>query len=262
MTAPLTQGRANVGDMPHATWWAALRAWLRKLTQRVRVLPEGAGTGSITGASAGALVFAQYHEAGSSGHAPSGTSTAGRSAMVFRRDEDADRPGVSLRQAADDTARSSDSEQFTPINRGEFYAHLPGAQPAGEQPGQAAGAGQISVIAADATWTGTLVTTGSVHVLGAVHGDRIEAERLEVARGASVDATIVVGTCSISGMVDGAIECRERLAVTGSGIVRGSIVAGTLTVDEGAVIVGRLRMRDSFIADQEDATGDSDLPEG
>jgi cytoskeletal protein CcmA (bactofilin family) len=182
--------------------------------------------------------------------------------MVFRRDEDADRPGASLRHAAEDTGRTGEGEQFTPVNRGEFYAHLPGAQPAFEQAGPAALSGQVSVIAADATWTGTLVTNGSVHVLGAMTGDRIEAERLEVAHGATVEATVVVGTCSISGVVDGTIECRDRLAVTGSGVVRGSIVAGTLTVDEGAVIVGRLRMRDSYHVDPNDTTVSGNPSEG
>jgi cytoskeletal protein CcmA (bactofilin family) len=182
--------------------------------------------------------------------------------MVFRRDEDADRPGVSLRQAAEDTGQSSDSDQFTPVNRGEFYAHLPGAQPTFEQPGQSTVTGQVSVIAADATWTGTLVTSGSVQVLGKMTGERIEAERLEVARGATVEATVVVGTCSISGVVDGTIECRDRLAVTGSGVVRGSIVAGTLTVDEGALIVGRMRMRDSYVAHPNDTLVGDNPSEG
>lgn len=252
MTAHMAHSQTGLSEAARRSWWATTLDWLRRLAWRVQRLPGLTDVELSQASGDREVAYAQYHGAGFGRHAPAAQETPGRSAMVFRRDDDTDRPALSLRQSADDASGTGDSEQFTPVNRGEFYAHLPGAQPTPERPDPSGAS--ASVIAADAIWTGTLVTGGAVQVFGAVHGDHIEAQRLEVAPGASVEATVVVGECSIAGTVDGTIECRERLEVTASGVVRGSVSAGTLVVQEGAVILGQLRMRDSYVAALDDTT--------
>lgn len=249
MTANLAQHQPSLADADRKHWLARFAEWIRARAQRMQLLP-----GVALSVTAGELAPEQYHDARNSQRERDDARTAGRSAILFRRDsreDEHDRPSVSLRQSADDS-----SDQFTPVDRGEFYSHLPGGTPTGAERGltPAATATSASVIAADAVWTGTLVTSGSVQVLGVVNGERIEAQRLEVAQGASVSATVVVGSCMIAGSVEGSLDCRERLAVAASGSLRGTVTAGALVVEEGALIAGNLRMRDSLVHHDEDAT--------
>jgi cytoskeletal protein CcmA (bactofilin family) len=249
MTANLAQHQPSLADADRKHWLARFADWIRALAQRAQLLP-----GVALSATTGELAPGQYHDARNRQRERDDARTAGRSAILFRRDsreDELDRPSVSLRQSADDSA-----DQFTPVDRGEFYSHLPGGTPTGAERGltPAATTTSASVIAADAVWTGTLVTSGSVQVLGVVNGERIEAQRLEVAQGASVNATVVVGSCMIAGAVEGSLDCRERLAVAASGSLRGSVTAGALVVEEGALIAGNLRMRDSLVHHDDNAT--------
>jgi cytoskeletal protein CcmA (bactofilin family) len=256
MTANLAQRQPSIAEAPRERWLIRLKRWVSELAHRVQVLPRASVAQS---SDSGEVAQPQYHEARNRQHELDDARAAGRSAILFRREsreDELDRPSVSLRQSADDSA-----EQFTPVDRGEFYSHLPGGTPSGAERGLAPAATttSASVIAADAIWTGTLVTSGSVQVLGVVNGERIEAQRLEVAQGASVRATVIAGSCMIAGAVEGSLDCRERLAIAASGNVRGSVTAGTLVVEEGALIAGDLRMRDSLVHHDDPAVVDSSV---
>lgn len=102
-------------------------------------------------------------------------------------------------------------------------------------------AGQ-SVIAADATWTGTIVSAGAIVVLGEVLGDEMSATEVVIAEGATVEATIKTARLTVAGSLRGAVICTLRLEILPSGVIDGDVSAPTVVVHEGATVSGSLRM--------------------
>ena len=109
-----------------------------------------------------------------------------------------------------------------------------------------------TMVAADATWNGTLRSSADIRVEGAFDGEIETEQTLHVAPAAKVDATVRATSIVVAGHLTGNIECRERLEVLPSGHISGQIQAGAIIVQEGAFLGGQLRMKSQETADEGD----------
>lgn len=103
--------------------------------------------------------------------------------------------------------------------------------------------GNVGVIAANSSWSGTLRTPSSIHVFGTVDGELRADDEVYIAEGAVVDAFIAAVTVIVAGSMTGTVECTGRLEVLPSGHVSGDVTTPTLIVHEGATVEGDLKMR-------------------
>ena len=108
------------------------------------------------------------------------------------------------------------------------------------------------MVAADATWNGTLRSSADIRVEGAFDGEIETEQTLHVAPAAKIDATVRATSIVVAGHLTGNIECRERLEVLPSGHISGQIQAGAIIVQEGAFLGGQLRMKSQETADEGD----------
>jgi cytoskeletal protein CcmA (bactofilin family) len=98
-----------------------------------------------------------------------------------------------------------------------------------------------SVIARDDHVEGTFTSRGTVVVMGSVKG-RIEAVRLRIEQGASVDADVIVDEAIVAGEFTGNLTCRERLEARSSGRINGRVETFKLMLHEGASVEGEMHM--------------------
>ena len=103
--------------------------------------------------------------------------------------------------------------------------------------------GEPSVINAGLTIVGNLQSNNDVVISGTIEGD-ITSRGLTVSEGASVTGTIECANVQVQGNVNGQVNASSvKIARTGN--VSGDIVYDTLSIDEGAVVQGHLRRKDS-----------------
>lgn len=116
------------------------------------------------------------------------------------------------------------------------------------------GDGQSSVIARNATWSGTLECNGSVEVLGSLMGEVHATGDIYVAPGAQVEARLRAVNVIIAGQFQGSVICDHRFEVTDSGDASGRFHAPTLVIHDGATLNGTFQMSGapSFEDDQND----------
>ena len=98
-----------------------------------------------------------------------------------------------------------------------------------------------SVIAVDDHLEGTFTSRGTVVVKGSVKG-RIEAVRIRIEDGASVDADVIVDEAIVAGEFTGNLTCRERLEARASGRISGRVETFKLMLHEGASVEGEMHM--------------------
>ncbi|MFW6075196.1 MAG: bactofilin family protein [Chloroflexota bacterium] len=114
-----------------------------------------------------------------------------------------------------------------------------------------------SIVAENASWTGTLSSEGPITIYGTVSGDVIAEGNVHVARGAVVNARIQAANLEVAGEIEGIISCSSRFEVLETGQVRGEITAPVLVVHDGAAVEGRFRMSsDEDIDDEQDEESD------
>lgn len=104
------------------------------------------------------------------------------------------------------------------------------------------GTGDVSVIAQDTTWDGTVKSSGPLHIYGNIGGEITVEGDVYVAEDASVSANVRAGSLTVAGSIEGTIECTGRFEVLPSGRITADVAAPRLVVHEGAVVVGKLRM--------------------
>ena len=115
-------------------------------------------------------------------------------------------------------------------------------EPATEAAPAEAGPGpDDSVIARDDHLEGTFTSRGTVVVMGSVKG-RIEAVRVCIEDGATVDADVIVDEAIIAGEFTGNLTCRERLEARASGRINGRVETFKLMLHEGASVEGEMHM--------------------
>lgn len=98
-----------------------------------------------------------------------------------------------------------------------------------------------SVLAREDDLEGTFRSRGTVRVMGTLKG-RIEAARVVIEDGASVEADITVDEAIIAGTYVGGLTCRQRLEVRASGRLSGRVEAFRVMLHEGAGIEGEIHM--------------------
>jgi cytoskeletal protein CcmA (bactofilin family) len=115
-------------------------------------------------------------------------------------------------------------------------------------PRPAAGTTAPSIISADLTITGTLVTERDVQVDGRIEGD-IRAASLTLGEKALVQGDIYAEEAIIRGRVEGSIRAR-KVQLTGTAHVEGNIVHDRqLSVDSGAYFEGACKHAENPLAD-------------
>jgi cytoskeletal protein CcmA (bactofilin family) len=98
-----------------------------------------------------------------------------------------------------------------------------------------------SVIAVDDHFEGTFTSRGTVVVMGSVKG-RIEAVRVRIEDGATVEADVIVDEAIIAGEFNGNLTCRQRLEAHASGRINGVVETHKLMLHEGAAVEGEMHM--------------------
>ena len=98
-----------------------------------------------------------------------------------------------------------------------------------------------SVIASDDHVEGTFTSRGTVVVMGTLKG-RIEAMRVRIESGASVDADVIVDEAIVAGDFTGNLTCRERLEARPTGRISGRVETFKLMLHEGASVEGEMHM--------------------
>ncbi len=102
-----------------------------------------------------------------------------------------------------------------------------------------------NVIAAGAKWQGTLTVDDSVRVEGVFAGEIQAKGTVHVADGAEVNAKVRAMFVVVSGNFRGEIRCDQRVDLLPRSRVNGEVITKILSVQEGAVLDGRVQMTGS-----------------
>jgi cytoskeletal protein CcmA (bactofilin family) len=113
----------------------------------------------------------------------------------------------------------------------------------GSAPPAKAGQGVPSLISADLTIIGNLISTGDLQIDGRIEGD-VESQSLTVGETAQVKGTLKAAQVRVSGKMDGVIRGRH-VELTQTARVKGDVVHDDLTIEAGAHIVGEVRRSDA-----------------
>lgn len=100
----------------------------------------------------------------------------------------------------------------------------------------------FSVIGADVTIKGDIEASADLHVDGIVIGD-LTCASLVQGEASTIDGAITAENARLSGKVKGTIAART-LVVLKSARIEGDVTYETLTIEQGAVVDGRLAMND------------------
>ncbi len=104
----------------------------------------------------------------------------------------------------------------------------------------------ISVLGADLSVTGDVVSAGPVRLDGRVEGD-IRAPHLTVGAGARVSGRIEADTARIDGTVSGHLDVRD-VVLSETAKVTGDILHQNLSIEFGAQVEGNFKRRPSQTA--------------
>jgi len=96
-----------------------------------------------------------------------------------------------------------------------------------------------SIISADTTMTGTLRSTGELHLDGTVEGD-VHAERLVIGETASIKGNVHADTVRVCGKLEGNVTGRD-VVLTATARMTGDILHEVLTLEPGARFAGAVR---------------------
>jgi cytoskeletal protein CcmA (bactofilin family) len=111
-----------------------------------------------------------------------------------------------------------------------------GAQPAAARPAPAA---TRNVLSADVEIKGTVKFTNDLVVDGKIEGEITSEGNLTVGENARIRAEIKTATVVVYGKVHGNLTASERVELKASAEVVGDIKAKTLSIEAGAIFVGK-----------------------
>ena len=100
----------------------------------------------------------------------------------------------------------------------------------------------FSVIGTDVTITGNVAASTELHVDGRIEGD-VACASLVQGEDSVIEGAITAETARLAGTLAGSIATRD-LVVLQSAHVAGDVTYETLTIEQGAVIEGRLTPKD------------------
>lgn len=108
----------------------------------------------------------------------------------------------------------------------------------------------FSVLGADISINGDIAATEDLHVDGKVEGD-ISCATLVQGESGEVTGAIRAESARISGLVRGSVTARE-LVVLKTARIHGDVHYDTLTIEQGALVDGRLSPRSADVLDEKD----------
>ncbi len=118
----------------------------------------------------------------------------------------------------------------------------------GSAPPAKAGQGVPSLISADLTIIGNLISTGDLQIDGRIEGD-VESQTLTVGETAQVKGSLKAKQLRVSGQMDGVIR-GQHVELTRSARVKGDVIHDDLTIEAGAQIVGEVRRSDAPVKEK------------
>lgn len=132
-------------------------------------------------------------------------------------------------------------------------------KPNGLATGRRQGRDPVSLISADLSVTGDLVSPGDLQIDGFVEGD-IRCQSLTIGPSASVTGNVVAEDVLIRGTLNGGIEARS-VTLGKTAQVTGDILHETIAIEAGAVLDGRLTGRNRALGATMDALPHPELPQ-
>lgn len=113
-----------------------------------------------------------------------------------------------------------------------------------------------SILSADLTVTGSIVSEGEVQLDGTVEGD-VRAGSLTIGEEATVKGQVICETVVVRGRVEGSVRARQvQLAATAR--VEGDVIHSSLAIESGAYFDGHCKRSSDPLSDTKSA-GDSKL---
>lgn len=107
--------------------------------------------------------------------------------------------------------------------------------------GRSAPGATFSMLSSDLSVKGNISASADLHIDGHVEGD-IACASLVQGETSEIAGAIVARTARLSGKVDGSISCGE-LVILKSARINGDVSYDSLTIEQGAIIDGRLSPR-------------------
>lgn len=112
-----------------------------------------------------------------------------------------------------------------------------------------------SILSADLSVTGSIVSEGEVQLDGSVQGD-VRAGSLTIGEEASVKGEVIAETVVVRGRVEGSLKARQvQLASTAR--VEGDVIHATLAIESGAYFDGHCRRSSDPLSDKPSAKSSS-----
>jgi cytoskeletal protein CcmA (bactofilin family) len=103
---------------------------------------------------------------------------------------------------------------------------------------RSASAQSFSVLGADLAIKGDIAASSDLHIDGKVDGD-ISCDSLVQGETSTITGAITAKSARLSGRVDGSISCAD-LVILKSARITGDVHYDSLTIEQGAVVDGRL----------------------
>lgn len=108
-----------------------------------------------------------------------------------------------------------------------------------------------SILSADLTVTGSIVSEGEVQLDGVVEGD-VRAGSLTIGEEATVKGEVVSETVVIRGRVEGSVRARQ-VQLTSTARVEGDVIHASLAIESGAYFDGHCKRSSDPLSDAKPA---------
>ncbi|HMP71874.1 MAG TPA: polymer-forming cytoskeletal protein [Kiritimatiellia bacterium] len=102
-----------------------------------------------------------------------------------------------------------------------------------------------STIAADVEITGTLKSSGSIHLHGKLDGELVCSADAVIGKSAVVKGNIQVNSVVIEGTINGNVTAKDKIDMKSTAKILGDIVAKRLSVEDGVTFIGRSEVNPS-----------------
>ncbi|MGJ3231538.1 MAG: polymer-forming cytoskeletal protein [Oceanicaulis sp.] len=108
-----------------------------------------------------------------------------------------------------------------------------------------------SILSADLTVTGSIVSEGEVQLDGVVEGD-VRAGSLTIGEEATVKGEVIAENVVIRGRVEGSVRARQ-VQLTSSARVEGDVIHASLAIESGAYFDGHCKRSSDPLSDAKSA---------
>ncbi len=102
----------------------------------------------------------------------------------------------------------------------------------------------MTVIGADSSLHGELVSKGTVRIDGSFEGN-MQADSVIIGESGIIKGDIVSRSATIGGKLEGSVTCSEAVSITTKGHVQGDLSTPKLSLPEGGIFEGRAHMLDA-----------------